>query len=350
MSNPEINLGLVGATGKVGQAVLEMLPGYDLGVDELRVYASERSEGKVIEYEGENLTLRHARSSEDFRGLDFVIVSAGGDITKTRVSKEVRPWIEEAGAIDVDNSSAFRDEDDVPLVVVGVNDDRLEYVKRGDTVANPNCTTMIAMMALKPLHDLAGLTSVNVTTYQSVSGQGQEGIDETVAHSKALLEDPEALVTGRVRMDLPQSEIFPAMAAFNVVPFVGKPEGRDTSEELKLVRESRKILDVGALPVQATCARVSVLNVHSMAISASFEHDISPEEAEEALEVAPGVQLVDIPQAVLAAGLDDVMVGRVREDVTRRNGLDFWAAGDNLRKGAATNAMQIVKALAKHGI
>lgn len=351
MNNPEISLGVVGATGKVGQTVLEILPDYGFDISELRLFASESSKGKTVEFEDEQYALRYARSAADFHGLDFVIVSAGGDITKTRVSKEVRPWIEEAGAIDVDNSSAFRGEERVPLVVAGVNDDELRDIRRGSTVANPNCTTMIAMMALKPLHDIGGLSSINVKTYQSVSGQGQEGIDETIEHTKVLLKDPEALVTGKARDEgLPESGVFPAMTAFNVVPFAGSLEGRDTSEELKFVRESRKILGLGGLPVQATCARVPVLNVHSMAISAGFEKEITPEDAEEALGAAPGVKLTDVPQAVMAAGLDEVLVGRIRKDMSRENGLELWVSGDNLRKGAATNAVQIVEGIARQGI
>lgn len=351
MNNPEINLGLVGATGLVGKTVLKILPEYAIDIGELRSFASEGSEGKTIEYEDEQLTIRHARSADDFRGLDVVIASAGGDKAKKAVSEEIRPMIEAAGAVMIDNSSAFRREKDVPLVVAGVNDDELESVRRGQTVANPNCTTMIGMMAIKPLHNAAGLKSINVSTYQAVSGQGQKAIDETLEMTEKALELPaDSFVNGKAVVI---SNIFPVSPVFNVAPYCGedyKHDERQTTEETKFVNESRKILGLDNLAVTATCARVLVLNGHSLSMSLGFERDISPEQAEELLSEAPGVQLAKVPMAVNAAGIDDVLVGRIRRDPTTENGLQLWVAGDNLRKGAATNAVQIAEALAHQGL
>lgn len=353
MENPEVNLGLVGV-GPVNQTVLDILPEYNVDVGELRIFASEKSEGKKFQHGDDEFTLRHARSAEDFHGLDAVIVAAGGEATKTAVSSQVRPWIEEAGAVDIDKSSAFRHEEGVPLVVAGVNSEALRGVRRGDTVAVPNCTTTIGLLALKPLHDAAGLKSLRVTTIQSVSGQGQNGIEETFATARELLDEGvDDLLSGKVRENHPLvSSAFPvATPAFNVVPFAGTVDAETgkTSEEQKFINESRKILGMEDLPVTATCTRSMVATGHSEAINAEFEEDISPEEAREILRSAYGIRLVDEPHALAVAGLDEVLVGRIRKDDTRDNTLDLWAVGDNLRPGAATNGARILEFLANQG-
>ena len=354
MGKPEINFGLVGPTGPVGETVLGLLPHADFDVGEIRVFASEQSEGKTIEYEGEQLTLRHARSVEDFLGLHAVIVAAGGDATKTQVSKQVRPWIVGAGAVDIDKSSVFRHEEGTPLALAGVNDEVLKSVKGGDTVASPNCTTSIAMLALKPLHDLAGLKSLRAHTNQAVSGQGRAGIDETWAAAKEIMsEGPDDLISGLIRDRHPlTSKTFPvATPALNVVPSAGTElENGDTTEKRKMTDVTRKILGIDDMPIMSSNGRVFVMNVHSMSLNAEFEIDISPAEAKEAIEAAPYVRLVDKPHALMATGLDDVIVGRIRKDVTRPNTLELWAAGDNLRPGAATNGVRILERLAHQGL
>jgi aspartate-semialdehyde dehydrogenase len=357
MSNPEVNLGVVGATGLVGETVLDILEERDVPIGELRLFASERSAGETIRFMDDDIVLRHATAPDSFHGLDYVIVSAGGDKSKTMVSRQVIPWAVEAGAIAIDNSSAFRDDPDVPLVVAGVNQYELNDIPKG-IVANPNCTTMQAMPPLRALHYYAGLKSIVMSSYQSVSGQGKAGINETVDHTEEYLKRPYELVGGSVRKSgLPSSEVFPAPAAFNVVPQAGSFVGRDTTEELKFKNESRKILGLGSVAIDATCVRVPVLNVHSLYINTELESPITVEQAEDAIgnmpqaEDAignmPGVRLDNVPQTLKAAGEDDVFVGRIRKSEVFDNGIQLFVAGDNLRKGAALNAVQILELLAE---
>jgi len=343
MSAP-INIGIVGATGMVGEKILEILAERSFPVGKLRLFASARSAGKSLVWSGRSYTIEDS-SGANFSGLDYVFLSAGGDATKSQVSRELCPKVAADGAIAIDNSSAWRSDPDVPLVVSEVNPEALKDIPKG-IVANPNCTTMVGMVALKPLHEAAGLRSINVASYQSVSGQGQSGIDELIEQTTTMLKDPAAVVDGTIRKTgLPEPKVFPALAGFNAAPHAGSFEGRDTTEELKFVNESRKILGLDNLRVSATCIRVAVLNAHSLKISAGFERPITPEEAEKILATAPGVELADIPQPVLAAGRDEVLVGRIRKDPTIENGLELFLSGDNLRKGAALNAVQIAELL-----
>jgi len=339
-----VNIGIVGATGMVGQKILEILVERKFSVGTLRLFASARSAGKSLTWNGRSYVIEDS-SKADFSSLDYVFLSAGGDTTKTQVSRELCPKVVADGAIAIDNSSAWRSDPDVPLVVSEVNPEALRNIPKG-IVANPNCTTMIGMVALKPLHNLATLRSINVASYQSVSGQGQSGIDELVEQTKTMLKDPSSIVDGAIRdTDLPKPKVFPALAGFNAAPHAGSFQGRDTTEELKFVNESRKILGLSNLSVSATCVRVGVLNAHSLKISVGFERPITPEQAEKVLADSPGVELVQIPQPVLAAGRDEVLVGRIRPDVTQENGLELFLSGDNLRKGAALNAVQIAELL-----
>ncbi len=353
MNNPEINLGLVGATGLVGEAVLDILEERDINIGELRPFASESSAGDTIEYDDDELVLRYANTPDSFHGLDYVIVSAGGDATKTRVSKEVIPMIVEAGAIAIDNSSAFRDDPEVPLVVSEVNPEALENIPKG-IVANPNCTTMIGMVAVYPLHAKFGLESLSVNTYQSVSGQGLKGIEEFLGQMSDMTPHAYKLVGGEMpEDDFPPSDTFPTVLPYNIGPVCGTLHNPafdavddGTSEEHKFERESRKILGLSQLPVSATCVRVPVLNGHSLSIDASFTEPVKPHHAVKVLRESPGVQLCTAPQPIYSAGKDDVQVGRIRKDPTRENGLKMFVSGDNLRKGAALNAVQILELLA----
>ncbi|MFI5270487.1 MAG: aspartate-semialdehyde dehydrogenase [Candidatus Saccharimonadales bacterium] len=337
-----VNVGIVGATGAVGGVILEELAERRVPVNDLRLFASSDSAGTPIGWNGSTYLVEDTYNAS-FRGLDYVLLSAGGDATKTMVSMDICPRVAEDGAIAIDNSSAWRGDPDVPLVVAEINPQDLDEIPKG-IVANPNCTTMTGAVVFGPLHEEAGLRSINVSTYQSVSGQGQEGIDELVDQLELMLEDPQSFVTGRIDpAHLPSPGVFPEIIGFNVAPSAGSFIDRDTSEELKFVNESRKILGLPRLAVSATCVRVPVLNGHSMKMSLGFDHPISPERAEEILSEAPGVSLVDVPQPINASGEDAVHAGRIRRDPTIENGLEVFVSGDNLKKGAALNAVQILE-------
>lgn len=342
-------VGIVGATGLVGKNLMRDLVerGFPLDHESSRLFASPRSAGNTLEWNGDQHVLRYAETAEDYDGLDIVFLSAGGDATKSKVSKEQCPVVAEAGAIAIDNSSAWRDDPEVPLVISEVNPDDLESIPKG-IVANPNCTTMIGLTALHALHREAGLKALNVTTLQSVSGQGIDGIEELHFQTSRMMRDPKAFLTGQLRQeDLPPIRIFPTLIGSNVAPHAGTFVGRDTSEELKFVKESRKILGAGDLAIQATCWRVPVINCHSLSISAEFEDELTPERAEELLDAAPGVSFCDVPQPIYASGRDEVFVGRVRADASRpgKHALQLAVTGDNVRKGASLNAVQIAELL-----
>ena len=342
-------IGIVGATGLVGQTIqadLERLK-FPVDYENSRLFASPNSVGNEVSWHDRTYELRYARDYGDYEGLDIVFLSAGGDATKSKVSKEQCPEVAAAGAIAIDNSSAWRKDLDVPLVVAEVNPGALTDIPKG-IIANPNCTTMIAMTALGSLHREAGLVSLNATTLQSVSGRGMSGVDELRMQSSLLMRDPEAFLKGTLRQeDLPSPKIFPAFVGSNVAPHAGTFIGRDTSEELKFVNESRKILDIADLAIQTTCWRVPVINGHSISISAEFEDELTPDRAEELLASAPGVRFCDVPQPIWATGRDEVLVGRVRADASRpgRHALQLAASGDNVQKGAALNAVQIAELL-----
>lgn len=310
-------------------------------VSQIRFFASSRSAGRKLPWADGDIEVEDAEQA-DYRGLDIVLFSAGG-----ATSKRLAPLVAEAGAIVVDNSSAWRMDPDVPLVVPEVNAHALDSIPK-NIVANPNCTTMVAMPVLKPLDNEAGLRTLVVSTYQAVSGAGLAGTAELDEQVRKVGEGAPALAMSGQAVDFPEPHKFPAPIAYNVIPFAGNlvDDGlAETDEEQKLRNESRKILGLPDLAVSVTCVRVPVYTGHSLSIAAGFERPLSPEQARRILFKAPGVELVDIPTPLRAAGADPTYVGRIRVDPTRDNGLALFLSGDNLRKGAALNAVQIAEAL-----
>jgi aspartate-semialdehyde dehydrogenase len=316
-------------------------------VDEIRYFASARSAGTTLPWAGGEVTVEDSASA-DFSGLDVALFSNGG-----AASKVLAPEVAAAGAVVVDNSSAWRKDPEVPLVVSEVNADDLDTIPKG-IVANPNCTTMAAMPALKPLHDRAGLVRLHVSSYQAVSGSGGKGVQELDRQLRGgyAAGDPTALALDGRAVTVPDPHLYAVPVGFNVVPLAGSivDDGSlETDEEQKLRNESRKILHLPDLRVSGTCVRVPVFTGHSLAIHAEFAEDISPAEALELLGRAPGVVVVDVPNPLDAAGRDEVFVGRVRADqaAPEGKGLNLFVVGDNLRKGAALNAVQIAEELLK---
>ncbi len=335
----QLNVGVVGATGLVGSMMRELLAERNFPVGTLRLFASARSAGKQIDFNGTAVTVEDAETA-DFAGLDVVFFSAGGS-----TSKALAPKAAAAGAIVIDNSSAWRSDPQVPLVVAEVNPDALADLPKG-IVANPNCTTMAAMPVLKPLHDEAGLKRLVASTYQAVSGAGVAGI-EILAKQLSHVGDRAAELARNGQADfLPAAEKWAAPIAHNIAP-LNYVLGEDdyTEEELKLRDESRKILNIPGLPVSGTCVRVPVFTGHGISINAEFERPISAARALELLEAAPGVVVTEAPDSLSATGLDPVLVGRVRPDRSVEHGLALFVVGDNLRKGAALNAVQIAEVL-----
>jgi aspartate-semialdehyde dehydrogenase len=327
---------VVGATGVVGRTMLAILAKRGFPLTSLRLMASERSAGQIMATPWGEVEVEELDSS-DPTGVDIALFSAGGDRSRSHAGRFV-----EAGAVVVDNSSAFRMEPDVPLVVVGVNDDAAS-AHRG-IVANPNCTTMTLMMAAAPIHHAAGLVSMVATSYQSVSGSGQQGIDELVRQNVEMGGDVDALINGGWQD--PGSEVYVRPIGFNVLPFAGaEVDGGYTDEEMKLVNESRKILDHADLAVEPTCVRVPVVVGHGIAATLRFERPVSADEALSVLGAAPGVEVWKdrVPTPLDSAGRDEVLVGRIRETVGEPGGINLWTVGDNLRKGAALNAVQIAE-------
>jgi aspartate-semialdehyde dehydrogenase len=339
-----VALGVVGATGQVGQVVRQLLLDRDVRVDEIRFFASGRSAGTVLPFGGREITVEDVATA-DPAGLDIAIFSAGATLSKAEA-----PRFASAGVIVVDNSSAWRRDPEVPLVVSEVNPHHLDTIPKG-IVANPNCTTMAAMPVLKVLHDKAGLRRLIAATYQAVSGAGVKGVAELDGQAKAgIRQDLAQLTFDGAAVQWPENTVFPETIAFNVVPMAGSvaDDGSfETDEEQKLRHESRKILDIPDLLVSGTCVRVPVFTGHSLSINAEFENPISPDEAMKLLSGAPGVVVTDIPTPQKAAGADPSFVGRIRQDegVPGGRGLAFFVSGDNLRKGAALNAVQIVELL-----
>lgn len=329
---------VVGATGAVGRTMLSILAERSFPADELRLAASERSAGRAVDtYMGEVVV--EDLAAMDPTGVDVALFSAGGSR-----SREHAPRFAEAGAVVVDNSSAFRRDPEVPLVVAGVNDSAV----RGHSgiVANPNCTTMTLMMAAGPLHHAAGLRSMVATSYQAVSGSGQQGITELLEQQGPLGSDIDSLMAGG--WSDPGSEVYVRPIAFNVLPFAGNEvDGAYTDEEMKLVNESRKILDIPGLAVEPTCVRVPVLVGHGVAATLHFERPMTSDEAMSVLSAAPGLELWKdtVPTPLDSAGIDHVLAGRVRETLSTAGGINLWVVGDNLRKGAALNTVQIAELL-----
>jgi len=334
-----MRVGIVGATGVVGELMRTVLAERDFPVSSLRLFASARSAGKTLAWQKTEITVEDA-SSADYSGLDIVFFSAGG-----ATSRKLAPVVAAAGAVVIDNSSAWRMDPDVPLVVSEVNPHALARIPKR-IIANPNCTTMAAMPVLKPLHDAAGLRRMVASTYQAVSGGGLAGVSELETQVRAVAPTSAGLTYDGASSDFPPTKKWPVPIAFNVVPLNYQiVEDGYTEEEVKLRDETRKILEIPGLPVSGTCVRVPVYTGHSLSINAEFEREISVGAALELLRSAPGVTVVDVPNPLEATGRDNVYVGRVRRDPTVKHGLALFVTGDNLRKGAALNAVQIAEVL-----
>jgi len=340
VSGEGYRVGIVGATGAVGTTILEVLAERSFPAREVVPLASARSAGSKVRLGDEELEVVEL-TEESIEGLDLVLSSAGGAI-----SAEWAPKLIAAGAVVVDNTSYWRMHDDVPLVVAGVNDDAVQ--DHNGLIANPNCTTMQLMVALRPIVDAAGIERLVVSTYQSVSGTGREAIKELKEQSRAVLDGKEV-----------EPVVFPHQVAFNVLPQVETfVDGDDyTTEERKVMAETRKILGFGEeVGISATCARVPVITGHSESVNVQTREDLTPERCRELLSSAQGVVVLDDPADAIyplpidAAGRDDVLVGRIRRDPSHERCLNLWVVGDNLRKGAATNAVQVAEILAERDL
>ncbi|WP_229054619.1 aspartate-semialdehyde dehydrogenase [Aeromicrobium sp. Leaf350] len=340
-------IGIVGATGQVGVAMRQILEERNFPASQVRFFASSRSAGTVLPFNGGEVTVEDATTA-DPAGLDIALFSAGATTSRALAQK-----FADAGVTVVDNSSAFRKDPAIPLVVSEVNP---HDIPAGDgpggrgIIANPNCTTMAAMPVLKPLADAAGLKRLVVSSYQAVSGSGVAGVQELHSQALAVVEKADALAYDGSALTFPDPVKYVAPIAFNVVPLAGSivDDGSfETDEEQKLRHESRKILGLPDLLVAGTCVRVPVFTGHSLSIHAEFDRAITPEEATEILSGAPGVKLVDVPTPLQAAGTDPSLVGRIRQDqsIADGKGLVLFVSGDNLRKGAALNTVQIAELL-----
>ncbi|WP_397607404.1 aspartate-semialdehyde dehydrogenase [Silanimonas sp.] len=335
MSN-RFKVAVVGATGAVGETMLSILAERKFPASEVIVLASERSAGNKVDFGNHKLTIQDL-ATFDPTGVDFALFSAGGDI-----SREYAPKFAAAGAIVIDNSSAFRMDADVPLVVSEVNPEALDSIPRG-IVANPNCSTMQMVVALKPIHDAVGITRINVATYQSTSGAGRSGPEELGRQTAALL-----------RFEDPNPTRFPVQIAYNLIPQIDAfTDNGYTKEEMKLVHETRKILGDDSIQVNPTAVRVPVFFGHSEAVHLETRDKLTAAEARALLEKAPGIEVVDNPAngewptpVTHASGSDPVYVGRIREDISHPRGLSLWIVADNIRKGAALNAVQVAELLA----
>jgi len=339
-----MQVGVFGASGQVGTVIRSILVERGFPVDDIRFFATSRSAGRRLDWKGREIVVEDTATA-DFSGLDLALFSAGATM-----SREFAPKVAAAGATVVDNSSAWRMDPEVPLVVAEVNPYDVVNPPRG-IIANPNCQTMAAMPVLKPLHDAAGLVRLTIATYQAVSGSGLAGV-RTLASQVAALDDPAALAfDGRVG-DVGELGPYVAPIAHNVVPVAGKlvDDGwGETDEEIKVRQEARKILHIPDLRVAATCVRVPVFTGHSLVVYAEFANPITPDQARAVLSAAPGVELADVPTPRLAAGRDPSYVGRIRPDQSapEGHGLALFVSNDNLRKGAALNAVQILELVMK---
>jgi aspartate-semialdehyde dehydrogenase len=335
-----MRVAVVGATGAVGSTILGVMRERSFPATEVVPFASERSAGRTIDFGDRRLEVA-ALSDDSIRGFDVALFSAGSG-----VSQEWAPRFASAGAVVVDNSSYWRTHDDVPLVVAEVNPEALEG-HRG-LVANPNCSTMQMVVALKPILDAAGIERLVVSTYQSVSGTGQRAVEELHDQALAILEAKE----------LPKPAVYPHQIAFNAIPQVESFKGGDdyTTEERKMMAETRKILGREEMRISATCVRIPVYTGHSESVNVQTRDELSPEACRELLASAPGLRVIDdpanglYPLAIDAAGQDDVLVGRIRRDPSHERCLNLWVVGDNLRKGAATNAVQLAELLNVRGL
>ncbi|NOY85701.1 MAG: aspartate-semialdehyde dehydrogenase [Deltaproteobacteria bacterium] len=337
MGKKNFSVAVAGATGAVGELMIKVLQERNFPVREIRYLASSRSKGKILKWRGEDVSVREL-TKDSFSGVDIALFSAGGER-----SREFAPAAVEAGAVVVDNSSAFRMDRDVPLVVPEVNPgDAGQFAKKG-IVANPNCTTIIMVVALKPLYDYSRIKRVIVSSYQSASGAGAKGIEDLKKQTRDWSNGNPLEV-----------QAFAHPLLFNVIPHIDSfLENGYTREEMKMHNETRKMFHDDEIQVTATCVRVPVLTAHSEAVNIETENEITPEKAREILSAAPGVEVLDdpagnkYPMPIYSAGGDVCYVGRIRKDYSTGNGLAFWVSGDQLRKGAATNAVQIAEILAE---
>jgi aspartate-semialdehyde dehydrogenase len=340
-----VAIGVVGATGQVGQVMRRLLDERDFPATTVRFFASARSQGRKLEFRGQGIEVEDAATA-DPSGLDIAVFSAGKTMSLVQA-----PRFAAAGVTVIDNSSAWRKDPDVPLVVSEVNFRRDAGRRPKGIIANPNCTTMAAMPVLKVLHDEAQLVRLVVSSYQAVSGSGLVGVEELLTQARAVVGEAEQLVYDGGAVDFPAPETYVAPIAFNVIPLAGSvvDDGSgETDEDQKLRFESRKILGIPDLLVSGTCVRVPVFTGHSLSINAEFARPLSPERARDLLDGAPGVKVVDVPTPLAAAGVDESLVGRIRHDpgVPDGRGLALFVSGDNLRKGAALNTIQIAELLA----
>ncbi|MDM8000905.1 MAG: aspartate-semialdehyde dehydrogenase [Dehalococcoidia bacterium] len=327
------SVAIVGATGMVGQEFIKVLEQRDFPMSSVRLYASDRSHGRKMKVRGEEIEVKET-TPQSFGGIDIALFSAGADI-----SKHFSPIAAKAGAVVVDNSAAFRMDPEVPLVVPEINPEDIK--KHKGIIANPNCSTIQMVVALHPLHKVNPIKRITVATYQSVSGTGLAAVDELTGQSRAVLEGGTAV-----------PKVYPYQIAFNVLPEIDVfLENGYTKEEWKMVEETRKIMHAPDIAISATCVRVPVMIGHSEAVQVEFSRPMSPDEARSILSKAPGVMLMDdpagriYPYPVMAAGRDEVYVGRIRKDASHPNGLVLWVVSDNIRKGAALNAVQIAERL-----
>ncbi|MET8426549.1 aspartate-semialdehyde dehydrogenase [Nocardia sp. NPDC059246] len=338
-----VRVGVVGATGQVGAVMRKLLEERNFPADEVRFFASARSAGKTLPFRGRDIVVEDTETA-DPSGLDIALFSAGATMSRVQA-----PRFAAAGVTVIDNSSAWRKDPEVPLVVSEVNPEATRNLVKG-IIANPNCTTMAAMPVLKVLHDEAGLQRLIVSSYQAVSGSGLAGVEELASQVRAVIGDAEKLVHDGSAVEFPAPNKYVAPIAFDVIPLAGSlvDDGSgETDEDQKLRNESRKILGLPDLLVSGTCVRVPVFTGHSLSINAEFAQPLSVERAEELLAKAPGVKLTDVPTPLAAAGIDESLVGRIRQDpgVPDGRGLALFISGDNLRKGAALNTIQIAEVL-----
>ena len=332
----EYKIGILGATGAVGQEMLKVLQEYEIPVSELRPLASARSAGDIVKFNGRDVVIQEA-TDDSFEGLDFVLGAVEGDM-----SQRFAPAIKKSGAVYIDNSSAFRLDPDVPLVVPEING--ADALENKGIIANPNCCTIIALMAVAGIARLSPIEKMVVCTYQAVSGAGQNGIKE-------LEQQMSAIAAG----EQPVVKTFATQIALNVIPFIDAPYGNDyTKEEMKMQNEGRRIMHAPDLKVNCTCVRVPVMRSHSIAVTLRTERKVSVEEAKAAVAAFPGVRLIEdyegrcYPTPLDTSNQDLVWVGRIRDDLTDENGLTLWCCGDQIRKGAASNAVQILKFVAEN--
>ena len=333
------DVAIVGATGAVGEVMLEILEARNFPVRELYLLASERSEGKKLQFRGKSVTVQNLKTF-DFSQVQIGLFSAGGSI-----SAEFAPKAAAAGCIVIDNTSQFRRDEDIPLVVPEVNPHKISEYGGRRIIANPNCSTIQMLVALKPIYDAVGISRINVATYQAVSGQGKSGV-EALATETAKLLNAQPI----------EQDVFPQQIAFNAIPLIGDiQENGYSMEEMKMVWETRKIFEDELIEVNPTCVRIPVFFGHSEALHIETKKAISAAQATELLASAPGVEVIDerlgpdFPTPVRdAAGTDPVFVGRIRKDVSTKSGLNLWVVSDNVRKGAALNSIQIAEALIMH--